>query len=152
MDFARFVLSLQPMKNWCNILVFILAFTVFNLGAGDGMVHICSAYCKTQTCSSILHKHTDMSGCCHHSNEDTSCTSVSEECSCINVHYNIDFFKVSQDDDMVSFVPMPFDLPEHVSYIIPPVSSGLLFSQAPNAPPVYNSGRTLLAFHSVLII
>lgn len=140
------------MKNLCNILVFILAFTVFNLGAGAGMVHICSAYCKTQTCSSILHTHTDMSGCCHHSNEDTSCTSVSEECSCINVHYNIDFFKVSQDDDMASFVPMPFDLPEHVSYISQPVSTGLLFSQTPNAPPVVNSGRVLLAYHSVLII
>lgn len=93
-----------------------------------------------------------MSGCCHHSNDETSCTSVSEECSCINVYYNIDFFKVSQDDDLVSSVPMLFDLPEYVSYIISPVSAGLLLPQASNAPPVYDSGRTLLAFHSVLII
>lgn len=141
------------MKNLCNILVLILALVVFNLGAGAGVVHICSAYCKTQTCSSVTHSHTDMSGCCHHSNDDSSCTSVSEECSCINVHYNIDyFFKVSHEDDVVSFIQMPFDLPEHVSNIIPPVSAGLLFSQTPNAPPVCNSGRTLLAFHSVLII
>ena len=138
--FTRFVLSLQPMKNLCNILVLILALVVFNLGAGAGVVHICSAYCKTQTCSSVTHSHTDMSGCCHHSNDDS-------------VHYNIDyFFKVSHEDDVVSFIQMPFDLPEHVSNIIPPVSVGLLFSQAPNAPPVCNSGRTLLAFHSVLII
>ena len=141
------------MKNLCNILVLILALVVFNLGAAAGVVHICSAYCKTQTCSSVMHSHTDMPGCCHHSNDDSSCTSVSEECSCINVHYNIDyFFKVSHEDDVVSFIQMPFDLPEHVSNIIPPVSAGLLFSQAPNAPPVCNSGRTLLAFHSVLII
>ena len=140
------------MKNLYNILVLILVSAVFNLGAGAGVVHICSAYCKTQACSSPIHSHTNMGGCCHHANDDNSCTSVSEECSCINVHYNIDIFKVSQDDDVVSFVPMPFDLPEHVSYISQPVSTGLLFSQAPNAPPVYNSGRTLLAFHSVLII
>ena len=97
----------------CNILVLILALVVFNLGAGAGVVHICSAYCKTQTCSSVTHSYTDMSGCCHHSNDDSSCTSVSEECTCINVHYNIDyFFKVSHEDDVVSFIQMPFDLPE----------------------------------------
>lgn len=142
------------MKSLRNILVMLLAFVVFNLGAGAGVVHICSAYCQTKICSTETHTHSEEQGCCHHDNEeiDKMHSTIHGECSCINVHYNIDFFKVSQDDDMVSFVPMPFDLPEHVSYIIPPVSSGLLFSQAPNAPPVYNSGRTLLAFHSVLII
>ena len=142
------------MRNLSNILVFILAFTVFNLGAGAGMVHICSAYCKTQACSSSIHHScNDTKNCCHHSVSDSSDTSVSEECSCINVHYNIDyFFKVSHEDDVVSFNQMPFDLPEHTYYIVSPVFSGLLFSQAPNAPPVCNSGRTLLAFHSVLII
>ena len=140
------------MKNLCNILVFVLAFTVFCLGAGAGMVHICSTCCKAQICSSVMHSHTDMSGYCYHSNDNASCTSVSEECSCINVHYNIDFFKVSQNGDLVSFVSVPFDLPEHISYIIPLFSAGLLFLQSPDAPPAYNSGRTLLVFHSVLII
>lgn len=140
------------MKNLFNILVLILVSAVFNLGAGAGVVHICSAYCKTQACSSPVHSHTNMGGCCHHTSDDNSDVSISEECSCLNVHYNIDFFKVSQDDDMASFIPMPFYLPEHVSYISQPVSTGLLFSQAPNAPPVVCGGRTLLAFHSVLII
>ena len=142
------------MKNLCNILILVLALIVFNLGAGAGMVHICSAYCKTQACSSSVHHScSDTKSCCHHSDSDYSGTSVSEECSCINVHYSIDyFFKDSHEDDAVSFIQMPLDLPEHISYIIPPVSAGLLFSQAPNAPPVINSGRALLANHSVLII
>ena len=142
------------MKNLYNILILVLALIVFNLGAGAGMVHICSAYCKTQACSSSIHHScNDTKGCCHHSNNDNSETSVSEECSCINVHYNIDyFFKVSHEDDAVSFIQMPLDLPEHISYIIPPVSAGLLFSLALHAPPVINSGRALLAYHSVLII
>lgn len=150
--FTRFVLSLQTMKNLCNILVLMLASMVFNLGAGVGVVHICSAYCKIQACSSAVHSHTDMEECCHHDCEVSPYTSVSEECSCINVHYNIDFFKTSQDDDSVSFVPMPFDLPEHITYNFLPVFSGFISSQSSNAPPVIYGGRALLAFHSVLVI
>lgn len=140
------------MKNLCKIFVFILAAMVFNLGAGAGVIHICSTYCKMQACSSPVHSHADMYGCCHHTNGDNVQTSVSEECSCINVHYNIDLFKVSQDDSPVSFVPMPFDLPEHITYNFLPVLLEFLSSQSSNSPPVIHGGRMLLAFHSVLII
>lgn len=143
------------MKSLRNILVFVLAFIVFNLGAGAGVVHICSAYCKMQTCSSISHSDIGREGCCHHSDDNiqSSRVSITEECSCINVHYNIDYFlKVSQEDDAVSFSLIPFDLPEHITYCFEPIFPGFISSQPANAPPLIYDGRTLLAFHSVLII
>lgn len=71
----------------------------------------------------------------------------------MNVEYSIDYIlKLTQDDDAVSFVQIPMDIPEYISYSFQPVVSLVLLSQAPNAPPVLKEGRTLLALHSTLII
>lgn len=155
MSYKKSFVSLRPMKSLRNILVMLLAFVVFNLGAGAGDVHICSAYCQTKICSTETHTHSEEQGCCHHDNEeiDKMHSTIHGECSCINVHYNIDYFlKVSQEDDAVSFMPMPMEIPEHFTYNFQPIYSGVLTSQPSNAPPVKVDGRTLLAFHSVLII
>ena len=154
MSYKKSFVYLRPMKSLRNILVMLLAFVVFNLGAGAGVVHICSAYCQTKICSTETHTHSEEQGCCHHDNEefDKMNSTIHGECSCINVHYNIDYFlKVSQEDDAVSFMPMPMELPEHFTYNFQPIYSGVLTSQPSNAPPVKVDGRTLLAFHSVLI-
>ncbi len=150
------------MKSLRYIVVLFLAFVVFVLGTGAGVVHICSAYCKSQVCSSssyagtCSHNHIhEGGGCCHNRVEDNSGnrTSLSHHCDCMNVEYSIDYIlKLTQDDDAVSFVQIPMDIPEYISYSFQPVVSLVLLSQAPNAPPVLKEGRTLLALHSTLII
>lgn len=155
---SGFYLILQQMKSFKYILVVVLAFVVFVLGAGSGVVHICSVYCKTQVCSSSLHachgQNSMDENCCHYGSDgnDGMKSGLKEHCSCLNVAYNIDFFKLSHDDDSVSYIPVIIDILEFFLYNCSPYKSGLHFEKTINSPPFPYEGRKVLALNSILII
>lgn len=144
------------MKKLRHIFVLLLALVVFVLGAGTGVVHICSAYCKTQVCSSSLHGCTSHGcGSCSHGTsgaDDDSFTALSEHCSCLSLSYNIDFYKISQDDNTVEYMPAVIDILDFLSYDIFQYTSDTSYEIAINAPPYEYDGRTVLAMNSILII
>ena len=145
------------MKSLRHIFVLLLALVIFIMGAGTGVVHICSAYCKTQMCSSAFHDCISHGGdcCCHKSacgTEDVSDTSFSEQCSCLNLSYEIDFYKISQNDDSTDYIPVVIDILESFMYDIFRYTENPSYEIAINAPPYKCKGRTLLAMNSILII
>lgn len=149
------------MKNVRHILIALLSLCIIYLGAGVVFVHICSTYCHELGCSPSAdttgrethREHIADKECCDFylygkgGNRFQECPS----CLCLNITYLVDFFPRASQQSQQPDMNLPVELPARFSVGIPSVTLLLSAESTPNAPPV-RDGRTLLTFHSTLII